>query len=147
ETYQPSLAMGEAAVTPTFDYYLDADVQPKTDWARIGEVVREQVPDATVLPVMGANPQGPGNEYVDLTFLRPGATSDDDWISPVSSGYALGADVLVSDGSGLPASIVTEVPGVDLSTALAGGRAVVFTSDEASTALDQVDVRRQLFDD
>jgi putative ABC transport system permease protein len=146
ESYTPSLHLGDAAVTASYDYYLDAEVQPTTDWDRVADVVREHAPEATVTPVTGAGEEGPGSSAT-VTFTRPGATSDDEWIAPSWYSSALGSDVIVSDGSSLPPVVEERVPGVDLSAALAAGRVVVFTSDEAQSTLDRVDVHVQTADE
>ena len=142
ETYAPSLAMGAAAVTPSYDYYTDAEMQRPTDWDRVTDVVREHAPGSTVTPVAGiAQSTAP-----DVTFTRPGAATDDDWLGPGWYTSAVGTDLVVSDGSSLPALPQGSVPPAEVTRALADGRVVVLTSDRDQLTLDEVEMRVQTSD-
>ena len=147
ETYTPSLRMGDAAVTPSYDYYLDAEAQQPTDWGRIAGVVREHAPGAHVTPVVGLSQMDPtGSEVI---FMRPGAATDDDWIGPGWYDSRLGTDVIVSDGTALPATVVEAATDADAHAeqALAAGRVVLFTGDRDQLGLDQVQVNVQASND
>ncbi|GAA1952599.1 hypothetical protein GCM10009798_09780 [Nocardioides panacihumi] len=146
ETYQPRLLMGDAVVTSMNDYSFDAGTTSPVDWDRVEALVRESAPRASLTPVVGSEQAGPGAGWVDVEFMAPGASTDDDWIGPGSSGSALGTDILISDGA-LPRQLEASVPTAGLADALGAGRAVVFTSDRTRTALDKVEVQVQKSDD
>ena len=53
ETYQASLPLGDASITPSYDGFVDPNVQGPTDWDRVTAEVRRQAPGATVARTPG----------------------------------------------------------------------------------------------
>ena len=122
ETYTPNLLMGDAAVTQHYDFLPGEKPQP-VDWNEVESVVRAHVPDAAVTPVVGVQQQSTSSSWSEVVFTDP--TGDPEaWIMPRWSTGSLGAGVLVSDGSDLPALVTRVFPGA--AAELAAGRAVVF---------------------
>jgi putative ABC transport system permease protein len=147
ETYQATLLMGDASVTPEYDYYVDTASQPPTDWDRVGQVVRQQAPGAAVTTVTGIGRPTSSGSWVDVSFTAPGGSINDDTITPAPTGSSLGADIIVSDGRSLPSFVASAVPGAEVKHALAAGRAVVFTDDRDDSRLDRVDLHARTGDE
>jgi putative ABC transport system permease protein len=125
ETYGPQLRMGDAAITPVYDF-LPAEEVPPVDWPRVEQVVRQQVPAARLAPVVGVQQQGPPGSSQDVTLTDP--ADGETWIVPDGGSGGLGTSVLISDGSDLPALVTEAFPGA--AAELAAGRAVVFGGRE-----------------
>lgn len=144
ETYEPSLVVGDAAITPDLGFGRGADV----DWSAYQELVARSAPAARVREVRGlpqSTSQGEG--WTEVTLRRPGAATDEPDIGPWTSFSALGTDTLVSDGTDLPA-VVARSAAFDVAAArraLAAGRAVVLTSTPAEASLTTVVVQSRTF--
>ncbi|SFC13619.1 putative ABC transport system permease protein [Nocardioides terrae] len=150
ETYQPSLVMGDASVTPSYSY-VSVDDGP-TDWSQVEDVVRDRVPGARITEVAGVAQPVSGDSWTDVQFRDPAAATaavdeGQGEISPGTWGSTLGSDVLVSDGGRLPPLVTAADPGGDVARALRSGRAVVFSSDRSKAALERVTVEVQPTDD
>lgn len=137
ETYQPSLLMGDASVTPEYDYY--SGTRPSTDWDRLVDVAQQQAPTAVVTRVTGLGDPASPDSWVEVSFTPPHGTVDDP-ISPWTTNSALGADVVVTDGRSLPSLVAAGVPVTEVEQALTAGRAVVFTDDREEAGLERVDL-------
>ena len=140
ETYQASLLMGDAAVTPSYDYFTDGS--ETVDWEQVAEVVARHAPDARVAPVAGVRQQTGPDTWTGVSFLDPTARAGDEgWVMPFWSTSTIGSEILVSDGTQLPALVTEAAP--DAARDLAAGRAVVFTGEPEQAALDRVTIAVQ----
>jgi putative ABC transport system permease protein len=145
ETYTPTMAIGDAAITPDLSYSDRADV----DWAAYRALVAQRAPAAAVTEVRGV-PQdigAGGVGWTDVTFRTPGAADDDGDLAPMSSSSSLNTGVLISDGARLPA-VVERSADVDVAaarTALAAGKAVVLASQESAAGLTSVELRVETY--
>ena len=134
ETYQPQLVMGDALVTPSYDF-VGSGPSAATDWSKVSAVVRQQVPGARITPVVGLQESQPSGAFTTVIFGPP--RGGDQIITTGTEG--LGTDVLVSDGSQLPPTMQAALPqGSAVRSALAAGKAVVFTDDAAQGRLAAV---------
>lgn len=115
-TYMAALPMGSATVT---------DSRPRTDWPALRAAVEQSLPSAPVSELTGAREIADDGGWVEVAVARDG--------SDLPLGYAgggYGAAVLVGGGdqlAALPQIGVADADGAD--AVLAGGGAVVFTSD------------------
>lgn len=136
ETYQPTLTVGNAEVTPSYDF-TDADPST-TDWTKITEVVRQHVPDARITVVRGVQQSSPSGDYTDVMFRAPGQDGDST-IGPAQARYGMGTNIFVGGAADLSPSMVAGLRAGDgVPAALAAGRAVVFSSDADQARLKQV---------
>jgi putative ABC transport system permease protein len=139
ETYQPTLVMGEAAVTRvTWNEFGETDTP--TDWKAVEAAVRREAPNVPIRVVRGVVTAGIASTWSEVTFSEGGSDVMPDWMSG-----AFGSNVLVSDGTDLPAVVAAAAPGV--AADLAAGRAVVFGSVPAQAGVHDVTMRVATYTD
>ncbi|MGZ4475921.1 MAG: FtsX-like permease family protein [Nocardioides sp.] len=136
ETYLPSMVLGNAAVTPSYDF-IDSN-EATTDWRKVADTVRQHVPGARISTVTGFAQNAADGGYTEMTFTAP---DSNDWISPDQMRGGFATSALVSDGTDLSPTVEASLPaGDEVQTALAAGRAVVFAGSGAAD-LRQVQIK------
>ena len=122
ETYLPSMVMGNASVTPSYDFVDDSATT--TDWRRIADTVAQGVPDARISAVTGLAQTTADGNYLQVSFTAP---HSDTWLMPYQTRSGLGTEAIVSDGTDLSPTVRASLPaGDEVQAALASGKAVVF---------------------
>ena len=132
-TYAPQLPYGDGIVT--------AVESTPAQWQQLEQVVRRELPEATVTPVVGVPELMEG--YVEVGYRLPGERGSD-WFLEWTGGN-LGTSGLVADE--LPAVLrdLSDAERERGDRALAEGRVVVFTDDPVDA--DQVRVKGSVWDD
>ena len=137
ETYQARLVMGDALVEPSYDF-VDSDPGYRVDWSKIAATVRQHVPGARITSVVGAEQESSDGSYPSVSFQDPAEHGARAQIQAVDVSAGLGDSVLVSDGQLPPTASAGIRPGDQVQTALAAGRAVVFTNTASQARLSTV---------
>ncbi|MER7558538.1 ABC transporter permease [Nocardioides sp. NPDC126508] len=137
ETYQPSLAYGDAAVR--LDDGVSAENTDAKGWEGVAAQVAKEIPKAKIVPVAAAVFSDPETFFV----IRTGDGAD---VTPGSSNGTFG-EMLVAEADGTLPPAVTRVLGdADVASAektLRAGGAVVFVDGKGTDSKDaRLDVRK-----
>ncbi|MFE6511712.1 FtsX-like permease family protein [Nocardioides sp. NPDC057767] len=138
ETYQPSLAYGDAAVQLDSSA-VAAENTDATAWEGVAAQVAKEIPKATIVPVSAAVFSDPETFFA----IRTGDGAD---VTPGSSNGTFGEMLVAGEDGTLPPAVTRVLGDADVAAAektVRAGGAVVFTDGERPASKDaRLDVRK-----